>query len=64
MCEIEGCVKMSDFFTKQLHDYEKHMSIWEKFYQIFVEILHSECQKVLDLGCGTGQDMAKRWICN
>ena len=22
--------EMSDFFAKRLHDYEEHMSIWEK----------------------------------
>ena len=53
--------EMSDFFTKRLHDYEEHMSIWEKSYQIFAEILPSECQKILDLGCGTGLELDKIW---
>lgn len=53
--------EMSDFFTKRLHDYEEHMSIWEKSYQIFAEILPLECQKILDLGCGTGLELDKIW---
>ncbi|MBD5485305.1 MAG: class I SAM-dependent methyltransferase [Lachnospiraceae bacterium] len=53
--------EMSDFFSKRLHDYEEHMSIWEKSYQIFAEILPSECQKILDLGCGTGLELDKIW---
>ena len=53
--------EMSDFFTKRLQDYEEHMSIWEKSYQIFAEVLPSECQKILDLGCGTGLELDKIW---
>lgn len=51
--------EMSDFFTKRLDDYEEHMSIWEKSYQIFAEALPSECHKILDLGCGTGLELDK-----
>lgn len=53
--------EMSDFFTKRLHDYEEHMSIWEESYQIFAETLPLECQKILDLGCGTGLELDKIW---
>ncbi len=53
--------EMSDFFTKRLHDYEEHMSIWEESYQIFAENLPLECQKILDLGCGTGLELDKIW---
>ena len=53
--------EMSDFFTKRLQGYEEHMSIWEKSYQIFAEILPLECQKILDLGCGTGLELDKIW---
>lgn len=49
--------EMSDFFTKRLGDYEEHMSVWEKSYQIFAEELPSECQKILDLGCGSGLEL-------
>lgn len=45
--------EMSDFFTKRLDDYEEHMSIWEKSYQIFAEMLPAECRNILDLVCGT-----------
>ncbi len=53
--------EMSDFFTRRLDDYEEHMSIWEKSYQIFAELLPSECQSILDLGCGTGLELDKIW---
>ena len=53
--------EMSDFFTNRLHDYEEHMSIWEKSYQLFAEILPSEVSKILDLGCGTGLELDKIW---
>ena len=49
--------EMSDFFTKRLDGYEEHMSIWEKSYQMFAEVLPSDCQKILDLGCGTGLEL-------
>ena len=51
--------EMSDFFTKRLHGYEEHMAIWEKSYRIFAEVLPLECQKILDLGCGTGLALDK-----
>lgn len=53
--------EMSDFFTKRLDDYEEHMSIWEKSYQIFAEMLPAECRKILDLGCGTGMELERIW---
>lgn len=53
--------EMSDFFTKRLHDYEEHMSVWEESYQVFAEVLPLECQKILDLGCGTGLELDKIW---
>jgi len=53
--------EMSDFFTKRLEGYEKHMSIWEESYQLFAEALPFGCQKILDLGCGTGLELDKIW---
>lgn len=53
--------EMSDFFTKRLDGYEEHMSIWEKSYQMFSEVLPSNCQKILDLGCGTGLELDEIW---
>ncbi len=53
--------EMSDFFTKRLEDYEEHMSIWEQSYQIFAEVLPLKCQRILDLGCGTGLELDKIW---
>lgn len=53
--------EMSDFFARRLDNYEEHMSVWENSYQIFAESLPSECQKILDLGCGTGLELDKIW---
>lgn len=53
--------EMSDFFTKRLDGYEKHMSTWEKSYQMFSEVLPSDCRNILDLGCGTGLELDKIW---
>lgn len=53
--------EMSDFFTKRLDDYEEHMSVWEASYRLFAETLSSDCQKVLDLGCGTGLELDYIW---
>lgn len=53
--------EMSAFFTKRLGDYEEHMAIWENSYQIFAGLLPSECQRVVDLGCGTGLELDKIW---
>ena len=56
--------EMSDFFANRLSDYEEHMSIWEKSYQLFAEMLPSDCQKILDLGCGTGLELDRIWAEN
>lgn len=53
--------EMSDFFTKRLHHYEEHMSVWEKSYRLFAGVLPSECKKILDLGCGTGLELDQIW---
>lgn len=53
--------EMSDFFANRLNDYEEHMSIWDESYQMFANSLPSECNKILDLGCGTGLELDKLW---
>ncbi|MCI9337072.1 MAG: class I SAM-dependent methyltransferase [Lachnospiraceae bacterium] len=53
--------EMSAFFTKRLHDYEEHMSVWEESYRAFSESIPSKCQRILDLGCGTGLELDKIW---
>lgn len=53
--------EMSDFFTKRLDGYEEHMSVWQTSYRLFAEILPSGCQKILDLGCGTGLELDQIW---
>lgn len=53
--------EMADFFARRLEDYEEHMAIWKKSYQIFAESLPSGCHEILDLGCGTGLELDKIW---
>ncbi len=53
--------EMSDFFTKRLDGYEEHMSVWKESYRLFAETLPSGCQRILDLGCGTGLELDLIW---
>lgn len=53
--------EMADFFVRRLDDYEEHMSVWERSYQKFAELLPPECREILDLGCGTGLELDKIW---
>lgn len=53
--------EMSSFFANRLDGYEEHMSAWEKSYKLFAEEIPPECQKILDLGCGTGLELDKIW---
>ncbi len=53
--------EMSSFFANRLDSYEEHMSAWEKSYKLFAEEVPPECQKILDLGCGTGLELDKIW---
>ncbi|MCM1065887.1 MAG: methyltransferase domain-containing protein [Eubacterium sp.] len=53
--------EMSDFFTKRLDGYEEHMSVWERSYRLFAELLPFGCQNILDLGCGTGLELDQIW---
>ena len=48
---------MSGFFSARLGDYEQHMALWKEAYQKFARLLPPECEKVLDLGCGTGLEL-------
>ncbi len=53
--------EMADFFSKRLDSYEEHMSVWEKSYQLFAELLPFKCREILDLGCGTGLELDHIW---
>jgi len=53
--------EMSDFFSKRLDGYEEHMSVWEKSYKLFAELLPFKCREILDLGCGTGLELDHIW---
>ncbi len=49
--------EMSEFFTARIEGYEEHMSIWKKSYERFAELFPKGCEKVLDIGCGTGLEL-------
>lgn len=53
--------EMADFFSKRLQDYEQHMAVWEKSYEAFAALLPTDCQSILDLGCGTGLELDQIW---
>lgn len=53
--------EMSDFFSKRLDGYEEHMSVWEKSYKLFAELLPFKFREILDLGCGTGLELDHIW---
>lgn len=63
LAETEGeeLEEMDGFFARCLEGYEKHMSVWEKAYRRFAELLPGDCRKVLDLGCGTGLELQEIW---
>lgn len=56
--------EMADFFSKRLHDYEQHMAVWKKSYEAFAALLPTDCQNILDLGCGTGLELDQIWQLN
>lgn len=56
--------EMADFFSKRLHDYEQHMAVWMKSYEAFAALLPTDCQNILDLGCGTGLELDQIWQLN
>lgn len=53
--------EMDDFFSKRVNGYEEHMTIWKDAYCRFAKLLPQECEKILDLGCGTGLELDEIW---
>ncbi len=52
---------MADFFTARIDSYEAHMlREGDKGYEQFAELVPSNTEKLLDLGCGTGLELD--WI--
>ena len=49
--------EMNDFFTARIEEYEAHMSLWDEAYTVFAGYLPLHCEKILDLGCGTGLEL-------
>lgn len=53
--------KMSSFFTERIEGYEAHMSVWQRAYDRFAQLLPKDCHNILDLGCGTGLELDAIW---
>lgn len=53
--------EMSRFFEERIEGYEEHMSLWQKAYERFAELLPASCREILDLGCGTGLEIGEIW---
>lgn len=49
--------EMSDFFKVRLGEYEEHMAVWKEAYEYMGQIIPGGCQRILDLGCGTGLEI-------
>ncbi len=51
--------KMSEFFVARLDTYEKHMLeiCGQEAYQTFADLVPTNTNKILDLGCGTGLEL-------
>lgn len=49
--------EMGAFFSARIDSYEEHMSIWKPAYEAFARLLPDGCERLLDLGCGTGLEL-------
>lgn len=56
-----GLEEMGDFFSARIDSYEKHMAVWDKAYEAFAKLVPTECENILDLGCGTGLELDEIW---
>lgn len=57
----EDLEEMSRFFSSRISGYEEHMSMWDRAYCRFTELFPTECETLLDLGCGTGLELDGIW---
>lgn len=53
----EPCEEMGAFFDRRISDYEEHMHYWLEHYKRVAELVPSDAQCLLDLGCGTGLEL-------
>ena len=48
---------MGAFFDSRISEYEDHMSPWQKHYEWMAQLLPSNAETLLDLGCGSGLEL-------
>lgn len=53
--------EMGSFFADRVEGYEAHMSAWKEAYRRFAQLVPPTCERILDLGCGTGLELDEIW---
>lgn len=64
LCDLNTPLEeMSDFFTARVDQYDEHMLTGvegcKEAYEEMAKLVPSTCEKLLDLGCGTGLELEK-----
>ncbi len=49
---------MAAFFDRRIDEYQDHMKPWQRHYQWLADSLPARCADVLDIGCGSGLELA------
>lgn len=50
--------EMGSFFARRIDLYEEHMAVWQPAYAYTAELVPETAENLLDIGCGTGLELA------
>lgn len=50
--------EMDSFFARRIDLYEEHMAVWQAAYAYAAEFVPETAETLLDIGCGTGLELA------